>query len=283
MPARSDPSSRPILVRPVRFERTTHGFEGHCSIQLSYGRKDAPAPTTGRIEIPAHAHPRRLLVQPKGDGTVSRHTQNHETRSKESTLRTKKCELRTRGPPKCATRSSPPPNRVSGPFSIRRGSRQRRATSRSSKPARHVRTPRATAPRDCVLGPVLPRVRWQPCERGRGSRPRRPCVRATRASSGVNSCARPWAWAALPPLLAISRCFPVSMDAKPRLLLDRPYSLCVVIIFLLGMRDCFVNMKKSCLRTSRPPRRPGAREGRSTPVPRVFRGAFESCHRRKCR
>ncbi len=27
-----------FLVRPVRFERTTHGFEGHCSIQLSYGR-----------------------------------------------------------------------------------------------------------------------------------------------------------------------------------------------------------------------------------------------------
>ena len=31
----------PILVRPVRFERTTHGFEGHCSIQLSYGREPA--------------------------------------------------------------------------------------------------------------------------------------------------------------------------------------------------------------------------------------------------
>src|ERR1700733_7437077 len=29
------------MVRPVRFERTTHGFEGHCSIQLSYGRKCA--------------------------------------------------------------------------------------------------------------------------------------------------------------------------------------------------------------------------------------------------
>ena len=34
-------SELPILVRPVRFERTTHGFEGHCSIQLSYGRETA--------------------------------------------------------------------------------------------------------------------------------------------------------------------------------------------------------------------------------------------------
>src|SRR5881394_3400083 len=41
---------------------------------------------------------------------------------------------------------------------------------------------------------------------------------ATRASSEVNSCAVPLAWAARPPLLAISRCFVGSIDAKPRLL-----------------------------------------------------------------
>jgi hypothetical protein len=34
-------------VRPVRFERTTRGFEGHCSIQLSYGRAAQSATTLG--------------------------------------------------------------------------------------------------------------------------------------------------------------------------------------------------------------------------------------------
>src|ERR1019366_6356382 len=42
------------FVRPVRFERTTHGFEGHCSIQLSYGRETrGPARTTRRAWTPA--------------------------------------------------------------------------------------------------------------------------------------------------------------------------------------------------------------------------------------
>ena len=31
------------LMRPVRFERTTHSLEGCCSIQLSYGRRSALA------------------------------------------------------------------------------------------------------------------------------------------------------------------------------------------------------------------------------------------------
>src|SRR5262249_2125873 len=71
--------------------------------------------------------------------------------------------------------------------------------------------------------PPRPRL-WPPsrpmadmCARSRltASPPFRP---ATRASSDVNSCAVPLAWAALPPLLAISRCLPGSIDAKPRLL-----------------------------------------------------------------
>ncbi len=41
---------------------------------------------------------------------------------------------------------------------------------------------------------------------------------ASRASSEVNSCAVPAAWAALPPRLAISRCFSLSMLANPRFL-----------------------------------------------------------------
>src|SRR5689334_6539337 len=45
---------------------------------------------------------------------------------------------------------------------------------------------------------------------------------ASRASPESNSCAVPLAWAALPPLLAISRCLPRSIDAKPRLLRVRP-------------------------------------------------------------
>src|SRR5439155_14687184 len=36
------------------------------------------------------------------------------------------------------------------------------------------------------------------------------------ASSLVHLCAVPWAWAAFPPLLAISRFFSVLIDAKPR-------------------------------------------------------------------
>src|SRR5436305_9096029 len=43
---------------------------------------------------------------------------------------------------------------------------------------------------------------------------------ATRASSEVNSWAVPFAWAARPPLLAISFCFAASIDAKPRLLVE---------------------------------------------------------------
>src|SRR5206468_12222445 len=43
---------------------------------------------------------------------------------------------------------------------------------------------------------------------------------ASRASSGVKRCALPLAWAALPPLLAISRRLFISIDPKPRLLLS---------------------------------------------------------------
>src|SRR4051812_7343655 len=39
---------------------------------------------------------------------------------------------------------------------------------------------------------------------------------ASRASSLVHSCAVPFWWAALPPLLAISRCFARSIEANPR-------------------------------------------------------------------
>src|SRR3990170_7777292 len=39
---------------------------------------------------------------------------------------------------------------------------------------------------------------------------------ASRASSLVHSCAVPFWWAALPPLLAISRCLARSIDANPR-------------------------------------------------------------------
>src|ERR1044071_1955713 len=52
---------------------------------------------------------------------------------------------------------------------------------------------------------------------------------ATRASSDVNSWAVPLAWAARPPLLAISRCFDGSIDAKPRLLVEAivsPFRYC---------------------------------------------------------
>src|SRR5438552_1198161 len=49
---------------------------------------------------------------------------------------------------------------------------------------------------------------------------------AFRASSESNSCAVPFACAAFPPLLAISRCLPRSIDAKPRLL-RRPPPLCM--------------------------------------------------------
>src|SRR5262245_11593602 len=61
------------------------------------------------------------------------------------------------------------------------------------------------------------------CARSRltASPPFRP---ATRASSDVNSCAVPFAWAARPPLLAISRCLLGSIDAKPRLLV---FAMCV--------------------------------------------------------
>jgi hypothetical protein len=43
---------------------------------------------------------------------------------------------------------------------------------------------------------------------------------ALRASSDVNSCALPDAWAARPPSAAISRCCSGSIDAKPRLLVS---------------------------------------------------------------
>src|SRR5919206_4154496 len=75
---------------------------------------------------------------------------------------------------------------------------------------------------DCACR-ARPRL-WPPsrpmadmCARSRltASPPFRP---ATRASSEVNSCAVPLAWAARPPLLAISRCLLGSIDAKPRLL-----------------------------------------------------------------
>src|SRR5688572_9888553 len=39
---------------------------------------------------------------------------------------------------------------------------------------------------------------------------------ARRASSADHSCAVPLAWAARPPLLAISRCFSADIEAKPR-------------------------------------------------------------------
>src|SRR3954449_10422366 len=45
-----------------------------------------------------------------------------------------------------------------------------------------------------------------------------PFLPASLASSGVNSWAVPFAWAALPPLLAIVRCLSGSIDANPRLL-----------------------------------------------------------------
>src|SRR5690349_3040131 len=79
-------------------------------------------------------------------------------------------------------------------------------------------------PFDCVCARAL-RPRAPPpsrpiaamCARSRltASPPLRP---ATRASSGVHSCAVPFACAALPPLLAISRWREASIDAKPRLL-----------------------------------------------------------------
>src|SRR5580698_5460702 len=62
------------------------------------------------------------------------------------------------------------------------------------------------------------------CDRSRltTSPPLRP---AARASSAVNSWARPWACAAFPPLLAISRCLSRSIDANPRLLFGRSDAL----------------------------------------------------------
>lgn len=60
---------------------------------------------------------------------------------------------------------------------------------------------------EAVLFDVRPRPLAKP--------PLRP---AAAASSGVNSWAVPFSCAALPPLLAISRCLTGSMDANPRLL-----------------------------------------------------------------
>jgi hypothetical protein len=47
---------------------------------------------------------------------------------------------------------------------------------------------------------------------------------------------RPPPWLALPPLLAISRCFAGSIAAKPRLLL----------VPLLALSDCLLAMPSSC-------------------------------------
>ena len=48
------------------------------------------------------------------------------------------------------------------------------------------------------------------------------------ASSLVHLCAVPWAWAAFPPLLAISRFFSGLIDAKPR-----PYLCWMALLILL--------------------------------------------------
>src|SRR5438445_584393 len=52
-----------------------------------------------------------------------------------------------------------------------------------------------------------------------------------RAASEVKSSVVPLAWAARPPLLAISRCFVASIDAKPRLLV---LAMCVSFGFKVG-------------------------------------------------
>src|SRR5829696_1743489 len=63
---------------------------------------------------------------------------------------------------------------------------------------------------------------------------------ASRASSGVNSCAVPFAWAALPPLLAISRCFSLSIDANPRRLV--PLLCCCVCVPVSGFIGLFLSV-----------------------------------------
>src|SRR5260370_32782026 len=58
---------------------------------------------------------------------------------------------------------------------------------------------------------------------------------ATSASSALDSWARPCACAAFPPLLAISRCLPISIEANPRLLFGRSELLVVIFLSLESM------------------------------------------------
>src|SRR5687768_9641539 len=53
---------------------------------------------------------------------------------------------------------------------------------------------------------------------------------ATRASSGVHSCAVPFSCAARPPLLAISRCFSGDIEANPR----RSFRPSTALLLVLG-------------------------------------------------
>src|SRR5579885_3216337 len=63
------------------------------------------------------------------------------------------------------------------------------------------------------------------------------------ASSLVHLCAVPRAWAALPPLLAISRFFSGLIDANPR---PRPFCVCIVLSPLGTIRLCILTGVTVC-------------------------------------
>lgn len=68
-----------------------------------------------------------------------------------------------------------------------------------------------------------------------------PFLPAAAASSAVNWWAFPFSWAAVPPLLAISRCFVESIEANPRLLLGLSFNM-ANSPFQLAKASCYSSM-----------------------------------------
>ena len=120
---------------------------------------------------------------------------------------------------------------------IPRGLHSRREPTRPCSPSFQPAPKVHALPAGAIAPAGLPAAgggRWPPCARGHGSRLRR-CGPQREPRAGVNWWARPCACAAFPPLLAISRCLPVSIEAKPRLLFARSELLCVVIVALVSL------------------------------------------------